>query len=92
MLRRLFLVFILISTLAVAGCKIGGTITLDGKGLEGVTVYMDGEGEDGVASLMATTDANGAYVFEGFHHGNLTITPKKDGYTFIPENHPTIST
>ena len=74
MLRRLFLVFILISTLAVVGCKIAGTITTeDGAGVEGVTVYLKGESEDGDASLMAVTDADGAYVFKGFHHGNLTI-------------------
>jgi hypothetical protein len=87
MLRRLFIVFILISTFAVAGCKIAGTITTeDGEGVGGVTVYLDAEGEDGNASIMAITDADGAYAFEGFHHGTLTITPEKPGYTFSPES------
>ena len=87
MLRRFFVVFILISTLAVAGCKIGGTITnADGEGVGGATVYLKGESEDGDASVMAVTDADGAYVFKGFHHGNLTIRSEKKGYTFIPES------
>lgn len=87
MLRRLFLVFILISTLAVAGCKIAGTIKgKDGVGVEGVTVYLDGEGEDGNASIMAITDANGKFVFKGSHHGTLRIKPEKKGYSFIPDS------
>lgn len=85
MLRRLFLVFILISTLAVAGCKIAGTIKgKDGVGVEGVTVYLDGEGEDGNASIMAITDANGKFVFKGSHHGTLRIKPEKKRLQLYP--------
>ena len=91
MRRRLFLIFILIFTFAVAGCKISGTITdKDGAGVEGVTVYLAGEGEDGVGSIMAYTDSDGNYVFEGFHHGTLTITPDPESveykYIFKPES------
>jgi outer membrane protein assembly factor BamB len=87
MRRRLFLFFILISTLAVAGCKISGTITTgDGAGVEGVKVYLKGEGEEGMGSIEAITLADGTYTFEGFHHGNLTITPDPDNeeYDFVP--------
>jgi len=87
MRRRLFLFFILISTLAVAGCKISGTITAgDGAGVEGVKVYLKGEGEEGIGSIEAITLADGTYTFEGFHHGTLTITPDPDNeeYDFVP--------
>ena len=89
MLRRLFLTFILVSTLAVAGCKISGTIrTEDGAGAEGVKVYLKGEGEEGIGTIEAITLADGTYTFEGFHHGTLTITPDPDNkvYTFYPES------
>ena len=87
MLRRLFIVFILISTFAVAGCKISGTITDENEvGVGGVIVYLYGEGEVEGGSIMAITDADGNYVFEGFHHGKLIIKPDpgKEDYTFNP--------
>jgi outer membrane protein assembly factor BamB len=79
MLRRLFLVFILVSTFAVMGCKISGIITHNGAGLEGVTVGLSGD-----ASMSTTTDANGTYVFDGLNQGTYTITPANAGYTFNP--------
>jgi outer membrane protein assembly factor BamB len=83
----MFLVFILISTVAVAGCKISGVITnSDGVGVEGVTVILDCddsvEGCD--ASMSTTTDADGTYVFHKIKPGNYKVKPADDKHTFEP--------
>ena len=79
MLRRLFLVFILIPTFALVGCKISGIITHNGAGLEGVTVVLSGD-----ASMSPTTDADGNYVFDGLNQGTYTIAPA-DAEADVPE-------
>ena len=87
MLRRLFIVFILISTVAVAGCKISGTITTsDGVGVEGVTVIIDCDDsvQDCDAAMSTTTDADGTYVFHKIKPGNYKVKPADDKHTFKP--------
>jgi len=87
MLRRLFVVFILISTFAVAGCKISGIITTsDGVGVEGVTVILDCDAsvEGCDASMSTTTDADGTYVFHKIKPGNYNVKPADDKHTFEP--------
>lgn len=79
MLRRLFLIFFLVFTTALFGCKISGTITQNGTGLEGITVVLSGD-----ASMSTTTDASGAFVFDGLDEGTYSIRPANDGYTFNP--------
>jgi outer membrane protein assembly factor BamB len=83
----LFLIFILISTFAVAGCKISGVITTsDGVGVEGVTVILDcDDSVDGCdASMSTTTDADGTYVFHKIKPGNYKVKPADDKHTFEP--------
>jgi outer membrane protein assembly factor BamB len=81
MLRRLFFVFILISTVAVMGCKITGKITEKGVGLEGVTVTLSGD-----ASVSTTTDADGTYVFHKIKPGNYEVKPADPKYAFEPRS------
>ena len=57
---------------------VGGTVKCNGAGLEGVSIMIDGQS-------AATTDANGAYSL-GEYTGNVTLTPVKEGYTFMPES------
>ena len=87
MLRRLLVVFILISTFAVAGCKISGIVTTsDGVGVEGVTVILDCDAsvQDCDASMSTTTDADGTYVFHKLKPGTYKVKPADTKYTFEP--------
>ncbi|MBW2478592.1 MAG: DUF2012 domain-containing protein [Deltaproteobacteria bacterium] len=79
MLRRLFLIFILISVFAFAGCKISGKISHNGVGLEGITVTLSGD-----ASMSTTTDADGTYVFRKLKPGNYKVKPVDEKYSFEP--------
>lgn len=79
MVRRLLLFFTFISAFVVIGCKISGTITYNGSGLEGVTVVLSGD-----ASMSTTTDADGAYFFDGLDRGSYTVAPADARYTFEP--------
>jgi outer membrane protein assembly factor BamB len=82
MLRRSFLVFILVSTFAVMGCKITGKITNDkGAGIEGITIELSGD-----ASMSTSTDADGIYVFRKINNGAYTVTPfdAENEYAFEP--------
>ncbi|MEJ2727654.1 MAG: PQQ-binding-like beta-propeller repeat protein [Deltaproteobacteria bacterium] len=81
MRRHLFLIFILISTFAIVGCKITGKITENGKGLEGITVTLSGD-----ASMSTTTDVDGTYVFNQIKPGNYEVKPADDKHTFEPAN------
>ncbi len=69
------LIFITILT----GCKIEGTIFLNGVGLEGVTVTLNGS-----ASEVTTTNSKGKFVFNNLNSGQYTVTPSIDGHSFIP--------
>lgn len=82
----------LISALFLSGCggdsenssppvtyNITGKVALNGTGLADVTVTLTGS-----ASVTATTDSNGNYLFAGVQNGSHTITPSKAGYTFTP--------
>jgi hypothetical protein len=60
---------------------VGGRITLNGLGLEGVTVTLSGS-----QTGTATTDVNGDYKFSLTAEGDYTITPTKNHYTFAPES------
>jgi hypothetical protein len=55
--------------------------TSSGSALAGVTMTLNG-----LTSQTATTDATGAYVFQGLvASGNFTVTPLLQGYTFTPQ-------
>ena len=87
MIRRLFLVFILISTFAVAGCKISGIVTTsDGVGVEGVTVILDCDDsvQDCDTSMSTTTDADGTFVFHKIKPGKYKVKPADGKHTFEP--------
>ena len=83
---RLLVVLLLLAFTAV-GCgggnsstyTISGTVSLSGKGLQGVIVTL---GE--VSSATATTDASGNYAIQNIANGSYTITPTRTGYTFSP--------
>ncbi|MFN3651337.1 MAG: carboxypeptidase regulatory-like domain-containing protein [Armatimonadota bacterium] len=62
--------------------RIGGTVTLDGAGLSGVTVEAGGE--------TATTGADGAYLLPPLPAGTYTVTASKTEYTFSPASHQVI--
>ena len=79
MLRRIFIVSILISTVAVMGCKIEGKVTENGKGVEGITVTLSGD-----ASMSTTTDADGNYVFANIKPGDYEVKPADAKSTFKP--------
>jgi hypothetical protein len=55
---------------------VSGTVSAGGQGLAGVVV------SDGTRS--ATTGANGAYTIAGVPNGTYTLTPSRQGYTFVP--------
>lgn len=59
---------------------ISGTITLSGKGLQGVAMTLGGNG-----ITTVTTDAGGRYTFTGLE-GSYTIEPSKSDYIFSPES------
>jgi hypothetical protein len=60
---------------AVAGCRVSGTVKLKNAGLAGVTVSN--------GSTTTTTAANGSYSFANVT-GTMTITPMLAGYSFLP--------
>jgi hypothetical protein len=62
-----------------AEVEISGVVTYLGSPLEGVTIDLTG-----LATATATTDAGGAYAFEGLTPGAYTVTPTADGYEFTP--------
>ena len=59
---------------------IGGTITVSGNALSGVTVTLTG-----TQSGSIVTNGSGSYMFTGMTAGgNATVTPSLSGYTFTP--------
>ncbi len=66
--RGLFLC--LVSLLILSGCKISGTITYEGQGVEGIAVVLSGD-----ASMTAVTDADGYYEFSDLEIGSYTVSP-----------------
>jgi hypothetical protein len=73
------LVFILLVSFAVTGCKVSGRITDGGTGIADLTVKLSG---DKVAST--TTDSQGNYKFS-VGYGSYTVTPVPDGGgVFLP--------
>lgn len=56
---------------------LGGRITVDGVGLEGVTVTA--------GDRTTTTNADGEYAFNNVTRGNYTVVPALDGYLFTPK-------
>ncbi|MCL5024018.1 MAG: carboxypeptidase regulatory-like domain-containing protein [Nitrospirae bacterium] len=60
--------------------RIEGTVrTSGGSALPGVSMTLSG-----TATGTTTTDAAGAYSFQGLVSGTYTVTPSKAGYTFTP--------
>ena len=59
---------------------ISGTVTFDGKHLEGVSVSADKGGGSGL------TDDEGRYQVLVDYGWSGTVTPEKEGYTFKPTN------
>lgn len=72
MLRKSFILYVLVSLVMVFGCKISGKIEKDGVGLSGVAVKLSG-----AASKTTTTDGAGNYSFDA-GIGNFTVTPVFD--------------
>ncbi len=64
-----------------AAYSISGRITIDGRGLAGVTVTLSG-----AVSATVMTDSDGNYSFGGLQAtiDAYTITPSKEGYSFSP--------
>jgi len=69
------------TTGSVATYKISGTISTGSGALSGVIVSLSGG-----AMKKDTTAADGAYSFAGLEPGTYTVTPKKDGFSFDPQN------
>lgn len=68
----------------LSGCKISGTITENGVGLEGVDVALSG----GV-TMATVTDQNGYYEFNfdltNPARNSFSVTPSMVGYRFLPD-------
>jgi hypothetical protein len=85
-------------TVTVSGASVGAqnftsspasTYTLSGAvtgpWVEGVTVSLGGD-----ASATATTNASGAYSFQGLYAGSYTVAPSLPGYGYSPSG-PTVT-
>jgi type II secretory pathway component GspD/PulD (secretin) len=59
---------------------ISGTVTIDGKAIEGVSMSADNGGGSGI------TDANGHYSLTVNYGWSGAVTPTKEGYMFDPPN------
>lgn len=85
-MRKLFMLFYLLSLLSLAACGPGGSekytvsgrVTASGAPLAGVTVTLSGSSES-----TTVTDANGSYQFS-VSDGSYTLTAVRDGYGFTP--------
>ncbi len=69
MLRRLAFLLLALFFLILFGCRISGTLTNDGNGVEGITVVLGGDAE-----MTAVTDSDGYYVFDSVQKGTYTVT------------------
>jgi hypothetical protein len=63
-----------------AASGISGVVAQRGVPIAGVTVDLTG-----TATMTATTDVEGFYMFTGLDYGSYTITPSMDLYSFYPE-------
>ena len=81
MRKTLLYAAMLVCLLGLAGCKISGTITANGSGLEGVKVVLNGGNEQ-----TTETDKDGCYEFtvKPTSDNHFVVTPSKAGYTFLP--------
>ncbi len=69
MFRRLALLQFALFFLILFGCRISGTLTKDGTGVEGITMVLGGDVE-----MTAVTDSDGYYVFDSVQKGTYTVT------------------
>ncbi len=77
MLKKITLILFGLSFITITGCKISGTVTLDGVGIEGVTVVLNTDPD-----RSAETDSHGKYTFNSVKAGDYTVTIEPpDGYT-----------
>jgi len=67
------------------GASISGKVSLesDGSGIQGVEMTLDSTFTDQVRTTH--TDSNGNYSFPGVENYSYTVTPKKVGYVFNPQ-------
>lgn len=61
---------LVLMALMLVSCNISGTVTKDGKGVQGVTVVLS----NGEAQRSTQTDRNGAYEFTDIPKGIYTVT------------------
>lgn len=69
-----------VATAAGGGYTLSGTVT--GPWVEGIAVTLGG-----TSQATTTTDAHGAYRFEGLAPGDYLVTPSLAGYDYAPEQH-----
>jgi len=77
MFRSFGYFLVVIFLLVVSSCKISGTITENGVGLEGVTIILKGDRD-----FLTSTDENGAYTFDHVTPGTYEVIPSKAYYRF----------
>ncbi|MBF0226122.1 MAG: carboxypeptidase regulatory-like domain-containing protein [Desulfobacterales bacterium] len=85
MFKKFYLLFtlLLVSLFFLNGCKIKGTVTDNGIGVEGVKISLNAVKDD--VSIVTVTDDKGEYYFDEVLPGNYEITAEKDGYRFYPK-------
>jgi len=82
-MKQLFTVLvIMLLAMMTAGCNVSGTVTSGSTGLSHVKITVT-NAETGNFYTSITTESNGNYRYPS-QKGTYTITPSKDGYTFIP--------
>ena len=81
MKKKLIIASLLVSLIVFSGCKISGTITDNGVGIEGIEINLAGN-----MPMTVLTDNNGNYEFSHLliFNRDYTVTPSSDVYNFDP--------